>query len=128
MARNDGQDAARFSPAAAGVGLSDDFVAAVHERLPEALRLTLWMLREATRCPDPARAVDMLTWWLDRAIRLAAQVQGRALTDRAITEMRGCVVDAVLGDRRACCLASEQELSPLAATGIPPPVPIATGL
>ncbi len=121
MASNDKQDAGRFSPAEAGVGLSDEFVASVHERLPEAVRLALWVLREVTRCPDPAEAAEMLIWWLDRAINLAAQGQGRTLTPAVIEVMRGCVVDAVLGDRRACSLAREadQELSPLATAGTP---------
>lgn len=119
----------RISLAAAGVGLSEEFVARVHMRLPEPVRLALWVLREAVRCPDPVPAAENLQWVLDRAIRLAAEELGRPLTDEAVAAMRGCVVEAVLGERRACTLVPPegQELSPLATAGIPPPVPIAGG-
>lgn len=114
--------------AAMGVTLSGGFVAAVHERLPESIRLALWVLREATRCPEPAAAAVIVEHLVDRAIRLAAQECGQELTDLRVEQMRGCVVDAVLGDRRQCCLVGLAEVPEPrpAAAGVPPPVAAAS--
>jgi hypothetical protein len=85
------------SPAAAGVVLSDEFVAAVHAALAPRLRLALSVLRDVTRCPDPVPAGLTLAAAVNAAIR--ATEPGRQIPPAMIDQIRGCVVEALLGYR-----------------------------
>ncbi len=90
-----------------GVTLSEEFVDAVQARIPARIRVALWSLREVTRCPDPLAAAAVLVHVLDVAIRTAVVEldPGRRLPEAMIPQIRGCVVDAVLGPRTRCTRA-----------------------
>jgi hypothetical protein len=85
------------SPAAAGVVLNDEFVAAVHAALAPRLRLALSVLRDVTQCPDPVSAGLRLAAAVNAAIR--ATEPGRQIPPAMIDQIRGCVVEAILGVR-----------------------------
>lgn len=113
-----------FSPAAAGVGLSEDFVAAVHRQLAPKLRLLLWLLADLTRSVDLPAGFRIVLAQVDDAIRHTAQGQG--VTEAMLPAVRRCVLQALMemeGVKLGPPGAADRwgEISPLADAGRPPP-------
>jgi hypothetical protein len=89
--------------AAAGVSVSEEFARAVGERLPPAVRLILWWLRELTGLADPAAAAECVATSVDNAIAAELLQRQPVLRDCLLRhhpgEVRTLVLEVFLGPR-----------------------------